>query len=93
MTAAVHGPVHQVDLCVLTPTRRAILALLGEEHTAGEVARHFPLKSRTAVSQHLTVLVVAQLVTYRRDGQRRWYRADRWALRQLFLDAWAELVP
>lgn len=80
------------DLALLTPQRRQILAFLGEERTAGEVARQFPSVSRTAVSQQLTVLVEAHLVTFRVDGRRRWYRADRWALRVLFLETWQELV-
>lgn len=80
------------DLALLTPQRRQILAFLGEERTAGDVARQFPSVTRSAVSQQLTVLVAADLVTYRCDGRHRWYRADRWALRVLFLETWAELV-
>lgn len=81
------------DVALLTPQRRQILAYLGTERMAGEVARQFPAVTRTSVSQHLTVLVDAELVTVRRDGRRRWYRADRWALRALILEAWEELVP
>lgn len=80
------------DLAILTPLRRQILAFLGEERTAGEVARQFPSVTRSAVSQQLTELLAAGLVTCRRDGRQRWYRADRWALRALFLETWQELV-
>ena len=44
------------------PTRREILHLVrAEEHTAGEIAEHFPI-SRPAVSQHLRILEDAELV-------------------------------
>jgi DNA-binding transcriptional ArsR family regulator len=57
------------------PTRRRILRLVRDrERTAGDIAGHFDV-SRPAVSQHLRVLEDARLVTVRRDGTRRWYRA------------------
>jgi DNA-binding transcriptional ArsR family regulator len=57
------------------PTRRRILRLVRDrERTAGDIAAHFDV-SRPAVSQHLRVLEDARLVTVRRDGTRRWYRA------------------
>jgi DNA-binding transcriptional ArsR family regulator len=40
------------------------------------VAAHVTTMSRPAVSQHLGVLRGAGLVTERRDGNRRLYRAD-----------------
>lgn len=68
------------------PTRREILHLVrDEEHTAGEIAEHFPI-SRPAVSQHLRVLEDAELVAVRRDGTRRWYRARPEGLAEL--EAW-----
>jgi DNA-binding transcriptional ArsR family regulator len=39
--------------------------------------------TRTAVSQHLTILKEAGLVTERRDGTRRLYRADPDGLTEL----------
>lgn len=82
------------DVAILTPHRREILAVLGQEHTAGQVAHQFAGRiTRTAVSQHLTVLLEAELITFRQDGRRRWYRADRWALRAMVQDAWTEMVP
>lgn len=57
------------------PRRRAILALVRErELPAGEIARRFEV-TRPAISQHLAVLREAGLVTERRDGTRRLYRA------------------
>jgi DNA-binding transcriptional ArsR family regulator len=57
------------------PRRRAILRLVThDERSAGEIAAAFEV-SRTAISQHLTVLKNAGLLTERRDGTRRIYRA------------------
>lgn len=60
---------------VADPTRRAILRLLRhDEVAAGDIARNFQLISRPAVSQHLQVLVHAELVDVRRLGRQRLYR-------------------
>ena len=57
------------------PGRRRILTLVrNEEHSAGEIAAEFTV-SWPAVSQHLRVLKEAGLVTERREGTRRLYRA------------------
>jgi DNA-binding transcriptional ArsR family regulator len=57
------------------PRRRAILALVRErELPAGEIAERFDV-TRPAISQHLTVLRDAGLVSERRQGTRRLYRA------------------
>lgn len=57
------------------PRRRAILRLVAhDELAAGEIASAFEV-TRTAVSQHLTVLKNAGLLAERRDGTRRLYRA------------------
>jgi DNA-binding transcriptional ArsR family regulator len=57
------------------PGRRRILTLVrDEEHSAGEIAAQFTV-SWPAVSQHLRVLKEAGLVTERREGTRRLYRA------------------
>ena len=57
------------------PRRRAILALIRErELPAGEIANRFDV-TRPAISQHLAVLREAGLVSERRDGTRRLYRA------------------
>ena len=77
---------------IAEPRRRAILRLVAnEELAAGEIAAAFDV-TRTAVSQHLTVLKQAGLLTERRDGTRRLYRArpDGLAgLREFLDDMWA----
>jgi DNA-binding transcriptional ArsR family regulator len=73
--------------------RRTILRLVtDEELSAGEIAAHFTL-TRPAVSQHLSVLKEAGLVSERRNGTRRLYRARPEGLADLrvFLDEfWGE---
>ena len=77
---------------IAEPRRRAILRLVADgELAAGEIAAAFDV-SRTAVSQHLTVLKNAGLLTERRDGTRRLYRARPEGLaelRQFLDDVWA----
>lgn len=61
---------------VAEPHRRTILRLVRDrELTAGEIADRFDV-TRPAISQHLRVLREAGLVAVRRDGTRRYYRAD-----------------
>jgi DNA-binding transcriptional ArsR family regulator len=70
------------------PRRRQILQLvLADELSAGEIASHFEITG-PAVSQHLGVLKEAGLVTERRNGTRRLYRARPEGLTDLkaFLD-------
>jgi DNA-binding transcriptional ArsR family regulator len=78
---------------IATPRRRLILTLVRDgELSAGEIAGHFDV-TRPAVSQHLNVLKEAGLVTERRNGTRRLYRARPEGLAQLkaFLEEfWAE---
>jgi DNA-binding transcriptional ArsR family regulator len=52
------------------------------ELAAGEIASHFEV-TRPAISQHLTVLKNAGLVSERRDGTRRIYRARPEGLAEL----------
>ena len=60
---------------IAAPHRRQILSLVRDgELSAGEIAAHFDV-TRPAISQHLTVLKEAGLVTERRNGTRRLYRA------------------
>jgi DNA-binding transcriptional ArsR family regulator len=57
------------------PGRCRILTLVrSEERTAGQIAAEFPV-TWSAVSQHLRVLKGAGLITERREGTRRYYRA------------------
>jgi DNA-binding transcriptional ArsR family regulator len=75
------------------PNRRRILKLVsGGELSAGEIASGFEI-TRPAVSQHLTVLRDAGLVSERRDGTRRLYRVrpEGFADLKSFLEAfWDE---
>lgn len=72
------------------PRRREILrALLGAELSAGAIATRFPDITRPAVSQHVRVLKDAGLISERRDGTRRLYRArpERLARVRAYLDS------
>ncbi|MFL5893691.1 MAG: ArsR/SmtB family transcription factor [Thermoleophilaceae bacterium] len=65
------------------PRRREILELIRDrELSAGEIASGFDV-SRPAISQHLGVLKEAGLVTERREGTRRFYRARPEGLKEL----------
>lgn len=60
--------------------RRRILALVWDrELAAGVIAAHFEV-SWPAVSQHLRILLDAGFVSQRREGNRRYYRAEPDAL-------------
>jgi DNA-binding transcriptional ArsR family regulator len=78
---------------VAEPRRREILRLVWrEERAAGEIAAALPV-TFGAVSQHLRTLREAGLVTVRREGRRRIYRAEPGVLGPLApaLEAmWAE---
>jgi len=64
-------------------TRRQILALVWrKELSAGQIAGKFEV-TRPAISQHLGVLRASKLITVRRVGTRRLYRANRDAVAQL----------
>ena len=75
------------------PRRRDILRLVrDQEMAAGQIAAHFEV-TRQAVSQHLRNLCDAGLMSERRDGTRRIYRARPEGLIELraFLDDfWGE---
>jgi DNA-binding transcriptional ArsR family regulator len=65
---------------VASARRRAILGLIWErELSAGEIAARFDV-SWPAISQNLGVLRRAGAIVERREGARRFYRADRAAL-------------
>jgi DNA-binding transcriptional ArsR family regulator len=62
---------------IAEPRRQEILRLCWQQEcTAGTLAAAFDI-TFGAVSQHLKVLRDADLVTVRRDGTRRYYRANR----------------
>lgn len=77
---------------LVEPRRRAILRLVAhDELSAGEIASTFDV-TRPAVSQHLTVLKDAGLLSERREGTRRLYRArpeGLEGLREFLEDMWA----
>ena len=85
-------PADEALRAIAEPRRREILRLVATgELAAGEIAAAFDV-TRTAISQHLTVLRNAGLVTERREGTRRLYRARPEGLAGLreFLDEmWA----
>lgn len=73
----------QVFQALADERRRNILRLIqNAELSAGEIAGHFDV-TQPAISQHLKVLVEAQLVTMRRQGTRRLYRARPEGLAQI----------
>jgi DNA-binding transcriptional ArsR family regulator len=75
------------------PRRREILALVRDrELAAGEIAANFDV-TRSAISQHVGVLKQAGLVSERREGTKRLYRARPEGLAGLrdFLDGfWSD---
>lgn len=82
------------DLQVIAePRRREILALVWDrEMAAGEIASRVEV-SFGAVSQHLGVLREAGFVRLRKEGNRRYYRADRDRLtpyRQILEAMWGD---
>jgi DNA-binding transcriptional ArsR family regulator len=78
---------------IADPIRRRVLELVRDnELPAGRLAEEFDV-SRPAVSRHLRVLREAGLVSERRDGRHRLYRANPGPLAELrgWLDRyWAE---
>lgn len=78
---------------IAEPRRREILRLVrGRELSSGEIAANFEI-TQPAISQHLGVLKQAGLVSERREGTRRLYRARPQGLAGLreFLDEfWSE---
>jgi DNA-binding transcriptional ArsR family regulator len=70
------------------PRRREILRIVwSREVAASDIAAHFDV-TRSAISQHLSVLKDADLVSERREGTRRYYRARTETIDELraFLD-------
>jgi DNA-binding transcriptional ArsR family regulator len=77
-------PVSRDPLSALSsPRRREILRMVwGRERSAGQIASAFDV-TWPAISQNLRVLKESGLVTERRVGTSRLYKADRSALRPL----------
>lgn len=73
---------------IADPTRRHVLKYLrGGERTAGELAEHVGI-GRTALSHHLTVLKLADLVRVERRGQFQVYSLNT----TVFQDLMAEVL-
>jgi DNA-binding transcriptional ArsR family regulator len=76
-----------VFVAIADPTRRRIIDECGgAERTAGSIADLFPTMSRPNVSRHVRALVDAGVLVERRDAQRRLFRLDHDALREV--DEW-----
>ena len=76
---------------IVEPRRREILRLVhDQELTSGAIAAHFDVTG-PAISQHLGVLAQAGLVSMRRSGTKRLYRAAPgrlWALSLYLEEFW-----
>ena len=71
---------------IADPTRRRILKYLrGGERTAGELAKHADI-GRTALSHHLTMLKLADLVRVERRGQFQVYSLNTTVLQDLMTE-------
>src|ERR1700716_2628713 len=74
-------PLQAAMEAIASPQRRQILRLVwGVERSAGEIASTVRDVSWPAVSQNLRVLKDSGLITERRQGTHRYYKADRGAL-------------
>ena len=85
----------EVFVALADPTRRSVFeALRGQPMTVGELAQDQPV-SRPAVSQHLRVLELANLVSVRPHGNRRLYSINREGLhdvRQYLESFWSDAL-
>lgn len=71
---------------IADPTRRRLLTYLrGGERTAGELAEYLGV-GRTALSHHLTVLKLADLVRVERRGQFQIYSLNTTAFQDLLTE-------
>src|SRR2546430_11905492 len=71
-------PLEAAMEAIANPRRRQILRLVwSAERSAGEIASTVRDVSWPAVSQNLRVLKASGLITERRQGTHRYYKADR----------------
>jgi DNA-binding transcriptional ArsR family regulator len=74
-------PIEAAMNAIANPRRRQILRLVWDaERSAGEISATIDDVSWPAVSQNLRLLKDSGLITERRQGTHRYYRADRRAL-------------
>lgn len=80
---------------IAEPRRRDILKLVWDrEMAASDIADRFDV-TFGAVSQHLALLRETDLVTVRKDGNRRLYKADQKALapyKEMLESMWSETL-
>lgn len=73
----------QVFQAIADPTRREIIDLLaGQSMSVNEVADRFDM-SRPAVSKHLKILNECGLVVIKKEGRKRYCRADTRKLQEV----------
>jgi|ERR1017187_1463998 DNA-binding transcriptional ArsR family regulator len=79
---------------IAEPKRRDIIRLIwSRELPAAEIAEYFPDVTRSAISQHLSVLKKNGVIHERREGTRRLYSVNRSEIVKLraFLDSfWSD---
>jgi DNA-binding transcriptional ArsR family regulator len=79
---------------IAEPKRRDIIRLIwARELPAAEIAEYFPDVTRSAISQHLSVLKRNGVIRERREGTRRLYSVNRGEIVKLraFLDSfWSD---
>ena len=69
---------------IADPNRRKMLELLSsKEQTVNELVPHFDV-TVGAVSQHLKVLLESRLVSRRKEGRFRYYRAELSRLKEVY---------
>ena len=77
---------------IAEPNRRRILGLVWDrEMSVSEIADQFD-STIGAVSQHLAVLRAASFVSMRREGNRRYYRANHSALEEMWRETMRSLA-
>lgn len=66
-------------------TRREILDLLrNSDLNAGDIAQHFNI-TKASISNHLDILMQAQLIEQRREGQFLWYSLNTTVLDEILI--------
>lgn len=74
-----------VFIAIAHPVRRQILdQLVNQDLSTSNIAKPFDI-SRSAVSQHLGILVESGLVTRERQGREQMYHLEPEALREVYL--------